>query len=719
MAESNDNKSTSELSEVISQLAISNKLLETVITNTEVGTLAAIENIGNVIDPKIFEGITKELQNIYGALCIEVTGSINEATVVLDTMNKRVAIIMEDIAHMALVLSETAEENQKFVKSDSKKSDKLEKNTKAISDIDTEEKDLTEKVSDDSARQLEHLLSVLKSAGEGSKKFGQKSIDQFKSIIELLKGGEKKDTVNSLLWNKTSQETSARIGKKLGDMFKKTDDIRKEEKAETSKEMQLELDFGKDAKDTKKLEEEQLKIDKDQLKATISADKKSAISAEDQSQAGEQMQLQGLEDKTESKAPGKSKTSAKFEKVGAMEVGSVMQKALGWIGGFVETVMGVIEVITTIATVVAELFWPIAAAIAIIVAITDFISGFIDGFKDTEGSLGDKIIGGIKQGLLTVLDDLLYLIVDLPKKLISGILSMLGFEDAAKAISDFDLTGIIKDLFGKAFDFFIDFFKELVAAPIEIFYGLYEQLTNMFSGSAGEIAEKIGVFLLDILYLPWTLLKNLAAWVLDKFGFTDIAAKLKEIDIGQMIMDGLLSAVNMIGDFFSGAFEGVKKLWEKVKNFDLIASLKEGLGAIIKTLLEPLPFSGKIIKKAFSILGIEDSGGGDSTKPESASKDSATSSEVTPSPEAKAAALSAPENKISALETPNNSGATMNAMQSDTQDANSAAQDAPVVVPGGSGGGGGTNNTTVSSVSYASNNVPDRTAWQMAPAFGF
>ena len=712
MAESNDNKSTSELSEVISQLAISNKLLETVITNTEVGTLAAIENIGNVIDPKIFEGITKELQNIYGALCIEVTGSINEATVVLDTMNKRVAIIMEDIAHMALVLSETAEENQKFVKSDSKKSDKLEKNTKAISDIDTEEKDLTKKVSNDSARQLEHLLSVLKSAGEGSKKFGQKSIDQFKSIIELLKDGEKKATVNSLLWNKTSQETSARIGKKLGDMFKKTDDIRKEEKAETSKEMQLELDFGKDVKDTKKLEEEQLKIQKDQLKAN-------AISAEDKSQAGEQMQLQGLEDKMESKAPGKSKTSAKFEKVGAMEVGSVMQKALGWIGGFVETVMGVIEVITTIGTVVANLFWPIAAAIAIIVAITDFISGFIDGFKDTEGSLGDKIIGGIKQGLMTVLDDLLYLIVDLPKKLISGILSMLGFEDAAKWLDDLDITGFIKDIFGKAFDFMVGWYKNLVQMPMDIAKDLWKQITNMFSGSAGEIAEKIGVFLLDIFLIPQTLLKNLAAWVLDKFGFTDIAAKLKEIDIGRMIMDGLLSAVNMIQDFFSGAFEGVKNLWEKVKNFDLIASLKEGLAGVIKTLLQPLPFSGKIIKKAFSILGIEDSGGGDSAKPESASKDSATSSEVTPSPEAKAAALSAPENKISALETPNNSGATMNAMQSDTQDANSAAQDAPVVVPGGSGGGGGTSNTTVSSVSYASNNVPDRTAWQMSPAFGF
>ena len=718
MAESNDNKqSTSELSEVISQLAISNKLLETVITNTEVGTLAAIENIGNVIDPKIFEGITKELQNIYGALCIEVTGSINEATVVLDTMNKRVAIIMEDIAHMALVLSETAEENQKFVKSDGKKSDKLEKNTKAISDIDTEEKDLTEKVSDDSARQLEHLLSVLKSAGEGSKKFGQKSIDQFKSIIELLKDGEKKDTVKSLLWNKTSQETSTRIGKQLGDMFKKTDDIRKEEKAETSKEMQLELDFGKDVKDTKKLEEEQLKIQKDQLKAN-------AISAEDKSQAGEQMQLQGLEDKTESKGPGKKegvmgKVGAKFEKVGAMEVGSVMQKALGWIGGFVETVMGVIEVITTIGTVVAELFWPIAAAIAIIVAITDFISGFIDGFKDTEGTLGDKIIGGIKQGLLTVLDDLLYLIVDLPKKLISGILSMLGFEDAAKWLDDLDITGFIKDIFGKAFDFMVGWYKNLVQMPMDIAKDLWKQITNMFDGTAGEIAEKIGVFLLDIFLIPQTLLKNLAAWVLDKFGFTDIAAKLKEIDLGKMIMDGLLSAVNMIGDFFSGAFEGVKGLWEKVKNFDLIASLKEGLAGVIKTLLQPLPFSGKIIKKAFSILGIEDSGGGDSAKPESASKDSATASEVTPSPEAKAAALSAPENKISALETPNNSGATMNAMQSDTQDANSAAQDAPVVVPGGSGGSGGTSNTTVSSVSYASNNVPDRTAWQMAPAFGF
>ena len=69
----------------------------------------------------------------------------------------------------------------------------------------------------------------------------------------------------------------------------------------------------------------------------------------------------------------------------------------------------------------------------------------------------------------------------------------------------------------------------------------------------------------------------------------------------------------------------------------------------------------------------------------------------------------------------NNAGANMNALQADTEQANDASSDAPVIIPQGAsgGGGGGTSNTNVSSVSYANNNVPDRTAWQMTPSFGF
>ena len=66
----------------------------------------------------------------------------------------------------------------------------------------------------------------------------------------------------------------------------------------------------------------------------------------------------------------------------------------------------------------------------------------------------------------------------------------------------------------------------------------------------------------------------------------------------------------------------------------------------------------------------------------------------------------------------NTSGATMNALQSDTAQANADSQSAPIIMPSGSGSGG-SSNTTVSSVSYASNNIPDRTAWQMTPAFGY
>ena len=65
----------------------------------------------------------------------------------------------------------------------------------------------------------------------------------------------------------------------------------------------------------------------------------------------------------------------------------------------------------------------------------------------------------------------------------------------------------------------------------------------------------------------------------------------------------------------------------------------------------------------------------------------------------------------------NISGSTMNALQSDTAEANADSQSAPIIMS--SGGSGGISNSTVSSVSYASNNIPDRTAWQMTPAFGY
>ena len=244
-----------------------------------------------------------------------------------------------------------------------------------------------------------------------------------------------------------------------------------------------------------------------------------------------------------------------------------------------------------------------------------------------------------------------------------------------------------------------------IAAPIEIFYGLYEQLTNMFEGSGEDIAKKIGAFVLDIMYLPFTLLKHIAAWVVDKFGFKDLAAKLKDFDIGKSIMDGVASAVHMITDFFYNAFEGVKGLWDKVKNLDFMAMLKEGLGGIIKTLLGALPFGDRLVKKALSVLGISDSGG-----------DKAAASSDTAAP---AAVAPATGSAITPSEA-NNAGANMNALQADTEQANAAAADSPVMVPSDSGSsGGGSSSTSVSSVTYNSNNVPDRTAWQMTPAFGY
>jgi hypothetical protein len=59
-------------------------------------------------------------------------------------------------------------------------------------------------------------------------------------------------------------------------------------------------------------------------------------------------------------------------------------------------------------------------------------------------------------------------------------------------------------------------------------------------------------------------------------------------------------------------------------------------------------------------------------------------------------------------------------MQADTENTKAEIADSSpaAVVPAGSSAGGDTN-TSVNSVTYNSNNVPDRTMWQVTPAFGF
>ena len=63
-------------------------------------------------------------------------------------------------------------------------------------------------------------------------------------------------------------------------------------------------------------------------------------------------------------------------------------------------------------------------------------------------------------------------------------------------------------------------------------------------------------------------------------------------------------------------------------------------------------------------------------------------------------------------------GAQMNAIQADTSEAEAESVAAPAMMAASIGGSKKVSNS-INTVNYSNNNVPDRTLWQVMPAYGF
>jgi len=318
--------------------------------------------------------------------------------------------------------------------------------------------------------------------------------------------------------------------------------------------------------------------------------------------------------------------------------------------------------------VFGELLGKLALPLTIIMSAWDAITGFIDGFKNTQGDLGDKIIGGLKAGFSKVVDGLVGGLLDLLKNAVSWIAGKLGFSNVQKALDSFSFSDILTKIIGNTIDAIVGYFKD------------------MFGG------------------IP-----------------------------------------KMFDDF--------KKMITGKGNF--VDLLKDVLAALIRTLLAPVQFLAKvagfdITKKALTMLGLPtgDEKGASSAAPASTTSPEASNVTATPAPattpdasnvtatpapattpdasNVTAAPTDAELNKIgipmgqTALDqiapasTPT-TGAEINAMQSDTANANAAAS-TPAPAPSPDQKHSGTTNNS-SSITYNTNNVPDRTSWMMTPSY--
>ena len=99
-------------------------------------------------------------------------------------------------------------------------------------------------------------------------------------------------------------------------------------------------------------------------------------------------------------------------------------------------------VLGSIGRVIGRLAWPIT----VIMGIIDGITGAFKGFTNTEGTLSEKLLGGLLGGISGVLEGIIGMPLDLLKSAVSWILGKMGFENAEKFLDGFSFTDMIRNI---------------------------------------------------------------------------------------------------------------------------------------------------------------------------------------------------------------------------------------------------------------------------------
>jgi len=259
---------------------------------------------------------------------------------------------------------------------------------------------------------------------------------------------------------------------------------------------------------------------------------------------------------------------------------------------------------------------------------------------------------------------------------------------------------------------FMDGFKNTKGDMADkVIAGIKEGLSRVVDGLVGGLLD---------------LLKSCVSWIAGKLGFKNVEKFLDSFSFKDLFTKLIGNIVDASVGFFTDIFGSYMKIFDDFKKLmsgkiGIVELIKDALGALIRVLLAPIQAIAKIAgfditKKALKLLGLPT---GDEKGSASASKTvespSADTTATTPADQiAPAATATTPADQIAPAAT-STTGAEMNAMQSDTADANAAGTTQAVAPAPAPKGSSVTNNS--SSVTYNNNNVPDRTSWMMLPSY--
>lgn len=120
-----------------------------------------------------------------------------------------------------------------------------------------------------------------------------------------------------------------------------------------------------------------------------------------------------------------------------------------------------------------KLFWPVTALIALFT----FVDGFIAGYK--EGGL----IEGFKQGMESLLNNLIDVPLNMLKDGVAWIMGALGFENIEAALNSFDFD--FSSLWGDAFQMIVDFLTDMPDMMMGLFIKIAKPVQDMVNKIPG------------------------------------------------------------------------------------------------------------------------------------------------------------------------------------------------------------------------------------------
>ena len=155
------------------------------------------------------------------------------------------------------------------------------------------------------------------------------------------------------------------------------------------------------------------------------------------------------------------------------------------IGGIFGKIPGLGK-ITSFIKGAAKFLGKIFLPVTVLMGLWEAVTGFMSGFEETEGNLGQKIIGGISGAIQGLID---FFIVDL-LKVLQDVIVWLGefFGFDMSAVIEFDLAGKIGEWLKAPIQFITDMFK-WVAGDVSGEDNMFTNLIDFISGVWGSVTS--------------------------------------------------------------------------------------------------------------------------------------------------------------------------------------------------------------------------------------